>query len=110
MLRPHARPDRIKGLQPPKQQRILPARHGAGEVLIEVVMGVDEPRRHHGAAGVHGCLCPLQTLPDLNNHTVPNADVGGFQHPPVIIHGQQGFGIFQKKISHDFTLQNLPVS
>ena len=52
VLGPHPRPDGIERLQPAEQQRVLPGRHGARQRLVEMVMGIDERRRHHAAGGV----------------------------------------------------------
>ena len=48
----HPRPDRVERLQPAEEQRVLPGRHRLRQRLVEVMVGVDEPRRHHAAAGV----------------------------------------------------------
>ena len=52
VLRLIPRPDRIERLQPAEEQRVLPRRHRPRQGLVEVVVGVDEPRRHHAAARV----------------------------------------------------------
>ena len=110
MRRSHARPDRVERLEPTEQQRILPARHRARQVLVEVVVSVDEPRRDHRIAGLNDRFITLKPGADLGNHPVPDPDVDGFQHPPRIIHGEQGFNVLDQKSRHDFTLHLSPVS
>ena len=56
LLRCQARPDRIERLQPGKQRLVDHRPPGAGERLVEVVMGVDQPRQHHVLAGVEGAV------------------------------------------------------
>jgi hypothetical protein len=45
VLRVHARPDRIERRQPVEEVGILRGRDGAGEGLVEVMVGVDQPRQ-----------------------------------------------------------------
>ena len=42
-LRGQARPDRVERLEPVEEIGILGGRDGAGQGLVEVVMGVDQP-------------------------------------------------------------------
>ena len=51
-FRRQPRPDRIKRLQPGKQFAVERRRNGAGQRLIEMMMGVDQSRQHHVFAGV----------------------------------------------------------
>ena len=50
-------PQRIQRLQPAEQRLVGHRRIGAGEVLEDVVMGVDEARRHQAIAGVDRLGC-----------------------------------------------------
>ena len=51
-FRRQPRPDRVKRLQPGKQLAVERGGNGAGEGLIEVMVGVDQPRKHHVLAGI----------------------------------------------------------
>ncbi len=75
LLRPEPRPDRIERLQPAEEQRVLPAGHGAGQRLVEMVMGVDEARRDDAALRLDDRARGAQSLPDLGDHAAPDQDV-----------------------------------
>ncbi|MNH03275.1 hypothetical protein D3C79_625330 [compost metagenome] len=45
-------PDRVEGFQPGKQRLVDHRRPGAGQGLVEVVVGVDKSGQHHMLAGV----------------------------------------------------------
>jgi hypothetical protein len=51
-FRGEAGPDRVEGFQPREQRLIDHRRPGAGQGLIEVVMGVDQSRQDHMLAGI----------------------------------------------------------
>ena len=51
-FRRQPRPDRVKRLQPGKQLAVERGGNSAGEGLIEVVVGVDQPRQHDVLAGI----------------------------------------------------------
>lgn len=51
-FRGESRPDRVQGFQPRKQRLIDHRRPGAGQGLVEMVMGVDQPRQDHMLAGI----------------------------------------------------------
>ncbi|MCY1436858.1 hypothetical protein D9M71_529960 [compost metagenome] len=51
-FRGQACPDRVQGFQPREQRLIDHRRPGAGQGLIEVVMGVDQARQDHMLAGI----------------------------------------------------------
>ncbi len=52
LLRLQPRPDRIERRQPGKQLLVDGLRVRAGQRLVEMMMGVDQPRQHDMAAGV----------------------------------------------------------
>ncbi|MNO96914.1 hypothetical protein D3C76_886050 [compost metagenome] len=54
LVRRQARPHRVEGLQPGEQRLVHHRRPGAGEGLVEVVVGVDQAGRQHVPAGVEG--------------------------------------------------------
>ncbi len=55
-LRREPRPDRVEGQQPVEQRLVDHRPPGAGEGLVEVVVGVDQPRQYHVFTGVEGFI------------------------------------------------------
>ena len=53
-------PDRIERGEPGEQRLVDRRRMGAGQRLIEMVVGVDEPRQYDMARGVEGRVDPLR--------------------------------------------------
>ena len=51
-FRGEPRPYRVQGFQPGKQRLVDHRAPGTGQGLIEVVVGVDQPRQHHMLAGI----------------------------------------------------------
>ena len=56
LLRREARPDRVERFQPGEQRLVDHRRPGAGEGLVEVMVGVDQARQQHVLAGIEGLL------------------------------------------------------
>ena len=73
-FRRQACPDRVQGFQPRKQRLVDHRRPGAGQGLIEVVMGVDQPRQDHMLAGVEHLIARrgrlLAEAEHFDDHTV----------------------------------------
>jgi len=55
-LRREPRPDRVEGQQPVEQRLVDHRPPGAGEGLVEVVVGVDQPRQYHVLTSVEGLI------------------------------------------------------
>ena len=71
VLRVQARPDRVKRLQPVEQVGVLGGRHGAGQGLVKVMVGVDQPGEDEvpaqvenlvgsGGRSAHGPTCSIK--------------------------------------------------
>ena len=71
----HLAPNRVKALEPIKQLNVLRAREGAGQSLIEVVVGVDQTGQHDHVAGIDHIVRLLGKLiggADGLDHVVAN--------------------------------------
>ncbi|WP_204265019.1 hypothetical protein, partial [Klebsiella aerogenes] len=84
----------VEGLQPGEQRLVDHRRPGAGEGLVEVVMGVDQPRQHHVPAGVElagarlcGLLASAEQLDDAA--VIDDQAAGGVE----TVGGEDGEGI-----------------
>ena len=110
LLRPKPRPDRVKRFQPAKEERILASRHGAGQGLIEVVVGVDQTRRHHTALGLQH-LGPrrLQRAPHGGNHPAADQHIAPGNLFARTVHGDNGIGIADQKFRHGGSLSCPPL-
>ena len=100
VIRCKARPNRIERLQPAKQQRILTARHSAGQGLVKVMMGVHQARRDHTASGLYHRAVMGQRMADLRNHPVVDQHVSAHQFAAGVIHGQDVVGVADQNIWH----------
>ena len=101
ILRAHARPNRVKRLQPTKEQSVLPCRHRTGQALVHVVMCVHEPGRDKAPRGLHNLrIAGRQTVPKLNHLPIPKAEVGILQFASAIIHGQDRSGVADQDMTH----------
>ena len=110
LLRPKPCPDRVKRFQPAKEERILASRHGAGQGLIEVVMGVDQTRRHHTALGLQH-LGPrrLQRAPHGGNHPAADQHIAPGNLFARAVHGDNGISIADQNIRHGGSLSCPPL-
>ena len=103
MIGRHPRPDRIQRLQPAKQERILPRRHSPRQRLVQMVMGVYQTRCDHAALCLHDLARAVQAGSDLRDDTAGDKDVTIGQLAALIIHRNNGLGIFDKKFKHRTT-------
>ena len=110
LFRPEPGPDRIKPLQPAEQQRILPPRYGAGQGLIQVVVGVDQTRRHHTAARRDhlGPRC-LKPAPHGGNHPAPDQHIAPGNLFARAVHGDNRLGLADQDIRHGGSLSCPPL-
>ncbi len=71
-------PHGIQRPQPVEEIAAQRGREGPGEVLVDVVMGVHEPRRHQAAVGLHG---PVRPGRFLSGAADPHDQPVGDRHP-----------------------------
>src|SRR6202453_2575475 len=76
MLRLEPRPNRIERDEPGEQRLVDSGRVGAGQRLVEMMVGVDEPRKNDMARGVECRLNALRrlALPDTLGDSGPFDD------------------------------------
>ena len=86
LFRPEPGPDRVQHLQPPEQQRILPARHRPCKCLIQMMMRVHQSRRHHAARRKDHLPRRRKALPDRHDHPIPDQDIPARNLPPRAVH------------------------
>ena len=75
MLWRELRPNRVEGLQPSKQQRILRSRNRPSERLVEMVVGVHKARRHNASLRMNDLSGCCQISPDGNDRAVTYQNV-----------------------------------
>ena len=89
------RPHRVERLQPGKQRLVDHRGPGTGEGLIEMVMGVDQPRQQHMLARIKDVIARAGgVLPDTEQFN----DALAFEHQAASgikgVGGEHGQGIF----------------
>ena len=86
-------PHRIQGTQPLEQVTAQRRGKGAGQVLVEMVMGVDQSRRHQAAPGIDHPL--RRRLPPRRSHradqAAPDRYPAAADLPPLGVHRHQQF-------------------
>ena len=93
-LRSEPRPDRIERAKPTEQKRVLPARHGPRQTLVEVMMRVHQSRRHDAPARVdHGFASLRRKIAHRIDAPVAQTDRRTGKFAVVIIHRQDGICI-----------------
>lgn len=99
-----ARPNGVKGFEPVKQVGVLGGRDGAGQGLVKVVMGVDQPRQDDVAGQVEhlvGGLGQVGGRPDLLDEAVTDKKATLRNLGLVVVHG--GYEcIFDEEATHGF--------
>ena len=84
------RPNRIERFQPPKEQRILPTRHRAGQRLIKVVVRVHQTRRQKASLCMDDLCVPLRQIgTNCGDHTTIDQNIAR-KFTRIIIHRQDG--------------------
>ena len=107
-LRVQVLPDFVEGPEPVEELQILDRRQIPGELLIQVVVGVDEPRiAEHLRAVQHLVGLLGQPLADGGDHPVLRQQVDPLVHPVVLVAAHQPADALQKNGSH---ILRLPVS
>ena len=85
-----AGPNRVEGLQPSKQERVLSGGNGAGEGLVEVVVGVDEARCDDAAPGIDNVIGRGGKIgSDRFDLAVFCEKAALFDLPPVVVHSDE---------------------
>ena len=87
------RPDRIQGLQPAEQRRILSPGHRTGQVLEQVVMRVDHARNDHMAGHVDhpvGVLRQVRCRADRFDHAATRKQASTLDFSTDIVTGARG--------------------
>ena len=95
-----ARPYRIKRLQPPKQQGVLPTWNSPRQRLIQMMVRVHQPRRHNAAFGRNCFTCRGKLRADSRNDTVAHQNIRLPVLAAVIVHGQNNVRAFDKHLTH----------
>ncbi len=86
----HACPDRVKGFQPVEEVCVLGCRNGAGQCLVKMMVGIDQPGQNQVPVQVQdliSCLRQFPANPHLFDESVPDKNTTTFNLPAVIIHG-----------------------
>ena len=104
------RPDGIERLQPAKQQRILPARNGAGQGLIQVVMGIHQTGRHNTAARLDHPADGCQSDPHGSNHPAADQHISPGDLAPCAVHRHDAVRTPNKDFGHPLLLCPAPVT
>jgi len=87
----HARPDRVKGLEPIKKIGILRGGDGAREGLVEVMVRVDQPRHDDVTSQVEhfiGGLREIGGLANLLDEAIANKKTTIRELGLVVVHGE----------------------
>ena len=98
---PEPRPNRVERLQPAKQQGILATGHRPRQGLVQVVMGIHQPRRDHGTVAGNG-FGPIQWKARTNLGDLPPAQtqIDAAQNAAPRIHGYQRVDIPDQGVLH----------
>ena len=92
VIRVQARPDRVERLQPVEQVGILGGRHGAGQGLVEMMVGVDQPGENDVPAQVENLVGgggKVGARADLLDHAVPDKQTAARDLAAPVIHRHQ---------------------
>ena len=99
-----ARPDRVEGLEPVEEVGILRGRDSAREGLVEVMVGVDEPRQDDVIFEVKhfiGTVGQTGSLPYFFNEAAANEKTTIREFGLVVVHGEE-VGVLDEESSHEF--------
>lgn len=102
VFRREARPDRVEGLEPVEEVGVLRGGDGAGEGLVEVMVGVDQPRQEDVAAEVEdffGFLGQAGSLPYLFDEAVANKKTTIREFGLVVVEGEE-VGVLDEEGGH----------
>jgi len=96
-----AAPQGVERLQPAEQGGAGHGTVGAGEVLVEVMVGVDEARGDQAAGGVDGLAGGRRLVgggPDPGDQAVRDRDPAAGQLPAVGVHGGDEAGVADQQV------------
>ena len=93
-------------MQPREQPGVLRPRHGAGEALEHVVMGIDQAGNDDVAAQVQdlvGGLRQIHRPPDGDHAPVPGEQAAARDFPALPVHRDEHLGVPDEEGRHYFT-------